>query len=114
MSPLTRSGPTAAIATLVTLLATRPLDAACNLIPSASKTFRSALGDTNRPFAAPGDFVEVGASPARCAGASPGFSALPDDHVVTVLFTPPANGPWAASPGSCVGPCSPHRNMGRS
>lgn len=66
--------------------------AACNLIPSASKTFRGTLGDVNRPFAAPGDFVEVGASSARCAATSPGFSADVDEQIVTVVFKPPGNG----------------------
>lgn len=67
--------------------------AACNLIPSASRSFRGTLGDLNRPFAAPGDFVEVGASSLRCAGASPGIAASPQDQVVTVVFEPPGNGP---------------------
>jgi len=76
---------------LVALAAAVPrhADAACNLIPSASRSFRGTLGDLNRPFAAPGDFVEIGTSPARCAGASPGFTALPEDHVVSVVFEPP-------------------------
>jgi Tol biopolymer transport system component len=63
-------------------------DAACNLIPSASKTFRGALGTTNRPFASPGDFVEVGVDQARCDSGSPGFAADGADHVVTLVFKP--------------------------
>src|SRR5262249_41884459 len=62
--------------------------AACNLIPSAAKTFRGALGATNRPFAGPGDFVEVAVDPTRCDAASPGFGADGSDHVVTIVFTP--------------------------
>jgi hypothetical protein len=69
-------------------LAVREAGAACNLIPSASKTFRGALGATNRPFAAPGDFVEVGVDPTRCDSASPGFSADGADQVVSIVFTP--------------------------
>ncbi len=63
-------------------------NAACNLIPSASKTFRGALGAINRPFAAPGDFVELGVDPTRCDDASPGFTADGKDHVVTIVFAP--------------------------
>ena len=38
-----------------------PIDAraACNLIPGTEKTFGSALGATNRPFAAPGERLEL-------------------------------------------------------
>src|SRR5207244_3677864 len=61
---------------------------ACNLIPSASKTFRSTLGATNRPFAAPGDFVELRVDPSNCDAASLGFPADPLQQVVTVVFTP--------------------------
>ncbi|MCW5893478.1 MAG: hypothetical protein KIT14_23430 [bacterium] len=77
---------------VVLLAAAHGAHAACNLIPSASKTFRGTLGDLNRPFAAPGDFVEIGVSPARCGGASPGFDADPSAHIVTVVFEPPAGG----------------------
>src|ERR1043165_3787645 len=77
---------------LAVLVAVVEARAACNLIPSASKTCRGALGDVNRPFAAPGDFVEVGASPARCAGTSPGFSEVAGNQIVTVVFKPPGNG----------------------
>jgi Tol biopolymer transport system component len=79
---------------LVTALLAPALDAraACNLIPSASRNFRGTLGDLNRPFAAPGDFVEIGVSPDRCAGASAGLAASIDDQIVTVVFEPPGGG----------------------
>ena len=68
--------------------------AACNIIPSATKTFRGALGYTDRPFAAPEDFVTVNipyGETGKCAeGVSP-FLVWPDP-VVTLVFTPP-NGP---------------------
>jgi hypothetical protein len=80
----------------LTTAAARQADAACNLIPSASKSFRGTLGDLNRPFAAPGDFVEIGASPARCAAASPGFSAVEDDQIVSVVFEPQGGTPRIA------------------
>src|SRR5206468_3347059 len=50
--------------------------------------FRGALGATNRPFAAPGDFVEVAVDQARCDTGSPGFAADGADHVVTIVFKP--------------------------
>ena len=62
--------------------------AACNLIPSATQTFRGTLGSTNKPFAAPGDFVEIGVRPAVCDAASPGLAGLASDHIVSVIFTP--------------------------
>ncbi len=70
------------------LLGGREAGAACNLIPSAAKTFRGALGGTNKPFAAPGDFVEVSAEPGRCDAISPGITSAAEDHVVTVVFKP--------------------------
>jgi hypothetical protein len=85
-----------AVAIVLVALAAVEARAACNLIPSASKSFRGTLGDVNRPFAAPGDFVEIGASPARCAGASPGFSEDAGDQIVTVVFEPPGGSPRAA------------------
>ena len=65
----------------------RSADAGCNLIPGTAKTFNSTLGSTNRPFAAPGETLEVAIRP--CDTASLGLTANPANHVVTVLFTPP-------------------------
>src|ERR1043165_4373548 len=62
--------------------------AGCNIIPSATTTYRGALGATNRPYAGPGDFVEVGVEPGRCDALSRGFAAAGDDHVVTPVFKP--------------------------
>lgn len=77
----------------VLLLATRPIvgaaHAACNLIPSATTNFRSTLGSANRPFAAPGEFVELAVDPTGCDAASPGLGPSAADHVVSVVFTPP-------------------------
>ncbi|MBI3784003.1 MAG: hypothetical protein HY270_11440, partial [Deltaproteobacteria bacterium] len=60
--------------------------AACNLIPQTAKTFNSTLGATNRPFAAPGESVELRVRP--CDASSPGIAASPAANVVTVMFTP--------------------------
>ncbi|MEO6029716.1 MAG: hypothetical protein ABIR79_22845, partial [Candidatus Binatia bacterium] len=68
-------------------------DAACNLIPSAVQSFRGTLGFSNKPYAAPGDFVEIGVRPAACDGTSPGLLPSATAHDVTVVFTPPGHGP---------------------
>lgn len=89
-----RPAPASLVVLLVALGAasTRPALGACNVIPSASQAFRGTLGATNRPFAAPGDFVEVGVQPARCDVASVGFGATAAEHMVTLVFTPPGTG----------------------
>jgi WD40-like Beta Propeller Repeat len=74
-----------AIAALVAM--PRATDAACNLIPGTAKTFNGALGATNRPYAAPGEGLELRLRP--CDAASPGLGATAADQVVTVVFTPP-------------------------
>src|SRR5439155_21571671 len=61
---------------LAVLLATgdsRPAQAVCNLIPQTTRTFSGALGTANRPFAAPGEPLEIALRP--CDVASPGFTA---------------------------------------
>lgn len=62
--------------------------AACDIIPGTAKSFRGALGTIDRPFAGPGDFVEVRLPPA-CDGASRGFDPDTSAHRVAVVFTPP-------------------------
>src|SRR5262249_19837321 len=75
---------------VVGLLVLRPaaVRAGCDLIPQAQPIFRSALGTVDRPFAGPGDFVELHVRPPICDGASPGLPASVDDVVVTLLFQP--------------------------
>lgn len=68
-------------------------DAACNLIPQSQQSFRGTLGVANRPFAVPGDFVELSVRPQVCDQSSPGFTANAADHDVTLVFTPPNGGP---------------------
>src|SRR5437867_9788406 len=72
---------------LVVALFASQAHAACNLIPGTTKTFNATLGTTNRPFAAPGESLELALRP--CDTASPGLSTDPTQDVVTVLFTPP-------------------------
>ncbi len=64
--------------------------AACNLIPGTAKSFNSSLGFSNRPFAAPGERLDVGLR--SCDAGSPGLTVNATDHVVTVVFQP-ATGP---------------------
>jgi len=66
----------------------RPVLAACNLIPGTIRSYDGVLGATNRPFAAPGERVEIGVR--DCDTASPGISASAANHLVTVVFTPPS------------------------
>jgi Tol biopolymer transport system component len=63
--------------------------AVCNLIPGTTQTFRATLGSINRPFAGPGDSVELRVSP-LCDAASAGFVAPASELVVSVVFTPPS------------------------
>ncbi len=62
--------------------------AGCNLIPQAQPAFRGALGTLDRPYAAPGDFVDVNVRQALCDGASSGVSFDPAHHEVTLVFNP--------------------------
>src|SRR4029450_5131368 len=81
-----------AVVTVVGAVAIREAHAGCNLIPGTSKSFEATLGATNRPFAAPGEAVEVRTRP--CDGApGPGLPAAVGDHVVTIVFQPPAPTP---------------------
>jgi Tol biopolymer transport system component/subtilisin-like proprotein convertase family protein len=70
----------------------RLADASCDQIPGTTNTFRATLGSTDRPFAGPGDFVELRLSP-KCdlppQGGSAGFAPAVQDNVVSVIFTPP-------------------------
>ncbi len=77
--------------------------AACNLIPGTEKTFNSSLGATNRPFAAPGERVELRTR--VCDPPAAAFGAAASDQVVTVVFTPPS-GPRHAVVLTAAADCS--------
>jgi hypothetical protein len=87
------------------IVAASPARAMCNVIPAATKEFRAALGSANRPFAGPGEWVELRVRPPICDGTSTGFVDLDgdggasDDYVATVLFVPP---PLATGPANAV------------
>ncbi len=86
----------------VLLLLPHQAYAGCNLIPGQRGQFVSALGVVDRPFAGPGEPVEVSV---RECDASPGLAATAAAHVVTVLFTPPA-GPTNAVVLTAAPDCS--------
>lgn len=60
--------------------------AACNAIPSAIQSFRGAMGSIDRPFAGPGDWMDLGPDSCRNPG---GLIGDADQFNVTVLFDPP-------------------------
>ncbi len=80
---------------LLTLAVSQSASAVCNVIPAAMGVFRGGLGATSTPYASPGDRVEVRVRPDVCDGASTGFVDVDldgdarDDHIVTLIFTPP-------------------------
>ena len=80
----------ATVAALIALqaIAAHPAQGGCNLIPGTSKSFNSTTGATNRPFAGPGERLEVRARP--CDRRSIGLGATAADHLVTVIFRPPS------------------------
>jgi len=64
------------VAALVVLFGARAVHAGCNLIPQAEPAFRGALGTVDRPYATPGDFIDVNVRQALCDQASPGVGGV--------------------------------------
>jgi len=64
----------------------REAGAACNIVPAAKVSFRGFAGSVDRPFAKPGDWIEVSLA-GECAR-SPGFGGDPSDLVVLLVFAP--------------------------
>lgn len=91
-----RCGCVAAVLGLVVTISSvgtgRDARAACNIIPPALPTFRSTQGNTDRPFARPGDWVRL-IHDATCHGAAAGFPGTTQEQVVTIVFEPPGGGP---------------------
>ena len=77
---------------LVLPVARSEVHAACALIPQVEKSFPGVVGATNRPYAAPGEFLEVRL---RSCDASPGIGNAASDHTVTILFDVPGSAPRA-------------------
>src|SRR5262249_37235828 len=91
------------LAAAVAAIASSSAHAGCNLIPGQRGQFVGTLGVVDRPFAGPGEPVEIGLRP---CDQSPGLSANVADHTVTVLFTPPS-GPRTAVVLTSAPDCSP-------
>ena len=64
-----------------------PAAASCNQIPGTVEIFRGASGSVNRPFAGPGEFIELRPG-LVCHPGTAGFEAASDDHVISLVFTP--------------------------
>ena len=81
---------TALFVALATAASPRSANACCNVIPEAPPSFRAAFGVSNRPFAGPGEPVELRVRGSRvCDTGLPSFAPTADGNVVTVVFTPP-------------------------
>lgn len=63
--------------------------ATCDVIPGTQQSFRSTLAAADRPFASPGDWIQLTREPG-CHAGSPGFATTAAEQVVTVVFQPPA------------------------
>ena len=75
--------------------------AGCNLIPGTANTFNATIGAANRPFAAPGERLEL--TRRSCDGVS--LPAVDTGLVVTVIFRP-LNGEQNAVVLTADGDCS--------
>ncbi len=67
--------------------------AACYLIPDTVKSYEGAVGSANRPYASPGETVDLRVRP--CDRDSIGLGRTADDHVVTILSRPAGRAPHA-------------------
>jgi len=101
-----------------------PASGECDVIPGPPNQFRATLGAIDKPFASPGDFLDVLVRKEVCDTESLGLRNVappqtmgPEDVTVTVIFEPPApgSGPRTAvvSAISCV-PITSNRCSGGS
>ena len=82
-------GPARALLLLLLASTASRVDAACDVIPGPSTFFEGTLGTTDRPFARPGDVVELHLD-SPCHAATSSFLEKAADHAVTIVFKPPA------------------------
>jgi len=76
---------------LVVVLVPSAALAACNLIPQTTRSFRGELGQLDRPWATPGDWVSVSLDSgchAYSDFSATGFTGAASNYVVTVVDTP--------------------------
>ncbi len=81
----------AAVALVAVLLVPSRGDASCNLIPGTRRNFPSHQGAVNRPFAGPGETVELRLR--GCDGDAAGFPEENGDEYVASLVFKPIDGP---------------------
>jgi len=88
----------------VLAMAERQALATCNVIPGVANAFRGALGTTDRPFAGPGDWVDIGLDQCARAAVTPvrGFALPETANVVTFIFKPPRDGPRIVVASDCA------------
>ena len=109
-------------ATALTLVAAYGARAACNLIPSTPDRFVSVTGAANRPFAGPGETLEIMPAPADCERAPAGFPT--DDtgaYTVSVVVDGERDGTkdWVVLSENCASldaalePCRASESVGR-
>lgn len=79
-------------AVLILLTATVPrTDAACDVLPGIATSFRGARGRIDRPFARPGDPIEI--APSTCDAPQGTLDRPATSYSVAFVFTPPAGPP---------------------
>ena len=87
-----RAGALGILAASMTVIgAAAPAQANCNAIPGVPSSFRASVGSVDKPFASPGDFVAVTDFTAPTVAARSVLAS--SEVVVTVVFTPPNDGP---------------------
>jgi len=85
----------ALIAVLGWVLSASRAEALCDVIPSVLNQYRSEDGSLSRPYASPGDTVEIALDGSCDTGGSFVDPGPTQDNLVTVVFTPP-RGPASA------------------
>lgn len=93
-----------ALGLLAAVTMRQPGLAACNLIPQTEKSFDAARGAVTRPFAAPGEPIELRLRP--CDGPAPVLGPSPANRLVTVVFEPTGNGAKHAVVLTAAADCS--------
>jgi hypothetical protein len=78
------------------LLAVSEARASCNVIPPTDRAFPSTIGSVSRPFARPGDHVEL------TLGATPFFAPNAGGNVVRLRFSPPGQAETSVDLPACT------------
>lgn len=75
------------VALLALFLGAVPARASCDLFPTVERSYEGVLGATNRPYAAPGETLEIRHRDCDDGGKNPAAQA--DQNLVTVAFLDP-------------------------